>query len=499
MKYSKIVPLFMSFVLTASLLTGCGEKAEVVEADTTIEVEVGNPELTTITVSSDFSGTVQAESQVLVIPKIAGEVVEKNYEIGDHVNEGDLLFAIDDTSAQIALKQAKAGVTQAQAGYTSQQASTASTIASAAETLGKMSTNEQQLANAVDSAYAQKIAAGNNLDTAGATEEYQDDKLEDLKDDLEDAKDKKDKLKKQLNESGGDETIAAAYETAKSTVESLEDAIDELELTHRSGANSAESAEMNYYVAQEGYDLAVKNQQDYQNYTKNTTLYGVNAQVVGADAALTNSGASLETAKANLENAQLALDYTKVKAPVAGVITNIGVSLHNMASQSTVAYTIEADAKSKVVFYVAEETVKNLKPGNDVHISKGTNSYEGRITNVADTIDSETGLFEIEASVNGSNDLVTGSTVSVRTVTREADKAVSVPINSVFYDEEQPYVFVNEGNVAKRVDIETGLSNESVVEVVSGLTTDDNVITSYSTKLKDGSEIKVISSAKESN
>ena len=45
--------------------------------DTSIDVMVQTPDIRSITVSSNFSGTVVAESEVNVIPLIGGEVVEK--------------------------------------------------------------------------------------------------------------------------------------------------------------------------------------------------------------------------------------------------------------------------------------------------------------------------------------------------------------------------------------------------------------------------------------
>ena len=94
-----------------------------------------------------------------MIPKVSGEVTEKNFEVGDHVNEGDLLFTIDDTTAQIAVKQAQAQLTSAKAGVTAQTAATASTHASGIETIGKIPTTEMQLQQAVEQAEAGKQQA----------------------------------------------------------------------------------------------------------------------------------------------------------------------------------------------------------------------------------------------------------------------------------------------------------------------------------------------------
>ena len=135
-------------------------------AEEIIPVEVSTPFVKDISVSSNFSGTVTAESEVQVVPMVAGEVVEKNFEVGDHVNEGDLLFRIDDTALQIAVNQAEASVTSAKASLNAQSATANATKAQATQTVGEIPYNAAAMNNAVDLAYAQKRSANDSLKSA---------------------------------------------------------------------------------------------------------------------------------------------------------------------------------------------------------------------------------------------------------------------------------------------------------------------------------------------
>ena len=497
--FKKITVTMLSAALILSMFTGCslGKKDEEEEKETVVPVETGRPAVKDISVSYNFSGTVEADDIVNVIPKIAGEVTEKHFAVGDHVNEGDLLFKIDDSTAQITLKQAEAGLTSAKAGLNSQVAVQASTYASATETLGKIPTNDQQLGVAVDSAYASAVQAGVQKDNANLNTEYSEEQYDNAQNAVKDTKAARDTAKATLEKAkqGGDEDqIAAAmeaYTKAEAAVSSAESLRDQLEFAKKTNANNAKSAEMQYYVAQEGYNMAVRNKQDYETYTVNSTLYGANAQMVGADAAVTNSKASVEQAEANVENAKLALDYTQICAPVSGIITEINVSEHNMAGQGSPAYVIQSDTKEKIVFYVAEETRKFITPGNFALVTKNGTDYEAAIKKVENTIDSESGLFKIEADPIGNpQDLIPGSIVNIRTITREAKNAVTVPINSIYYDAEQAYVYTVVNGTAKRRNVTTGLSDETDTEIIDGISKDDRIILSYSAQLKDGVKIE---------
>ncbi len=485
-------------LLIIGLMQGCTKEEAKTEEEkeTVVSVEVSKPVKKDISLSYNFSGTVQAQDTVVVIPKVAGEVTEKYFEVGDHVNEGELLFKIDDSAAQISLKQAQAALTSAQAGYTSQQATQASAYASATETLGKIPTNDQQLGLAVDSAYASKVQANAQKDSAYASSDYYNSSYEKAKQAVDDAVKARDNALATLNaakQSGDEAQIAAAtsaYQAAEANIKSAESARDQAELAKKTNENSAKSAEMQYYVAEENYGMAVQNKQDYETYTVNSTLYGANAQMVGADAALTNSKASVDQAKANVENAQLALDYTTVKSPVSGTITAINISEHNMASQQTQAYIIQSDAKEKIVFYVAEETQKSMQAGNSAIVTKNGTEYPAVITLVENMIDSSTGLFKVEAALTGNfGELVSGSVVNIKTITRQSKGAVTVPINAVYYDGEQAYVYTAQNGLAVRKDITTGLADEESIEVTGGISEEDKVIITYSAQLNDGVSI----------
>lgn len=511
-------------MLGAALLCGCtspvggseaesASEAEASEEEAKLDVEVMSPEVKDISISSNFAGTVVAQSEVYVIPMISGEVVEKNYEVGDHVNEGDLLFKIDDEALQIALTQAEANVTSAQAGLSAQKAAAEATKASsnatraqATQTVGEIPYNAEAMNVNVDSAYATKRSANNSLKSAWASIDHMEDQL----DDLEDARDAaesatataKAAYEELLAKGASEADIAAAlktYTTAESTVSELDSSIDTLELNIKTSKYSADSAEMQYDVATENYNLSQMKRNNYNTYTVPTTLYGAyasavgaNASDVGADAQVTSSAATVKQAQAGLDSAKLQLEYTNVKAPVSGTITSIGVTLHNMATQSSAAYTIQSDDPNKIVFYAAEETAKNIRSGSDAIVTKNGVDYKAKILTVYDTIDATTGLFKIEASVTdraAASDLISGSSVSIKTVTRRTGNALSVPIDAVYYDGDQAYVYVNDNGTAKRVDVTPGLSDDQSIEIAEGLTGNEKVVVTWAGSLRDGKAI----------
>jgi len=106
-------------ILTASLLGGCSNSDDTTTESVTY-VEVLNTSYNTISNSSLYSGTIKPNKEITVIAKAQGFVDKVNFEIGDYVNEGDVLFTIDTTDilnakaiAEAQLKQVDANVQSA--------------------------------------------------------------------------------------------------------------------------------------------------------------------------------------------------------------------------------------------------------------------------------------------------------------------------------------------------------------------------------------------------
>ena len=219
-KFSRFTAFTCVTVISCGLvLGGCGgekkgKPEEEALKDTSILVETALPQIESIELNGDFIGTVEAEDEITVVVKVGGDVTATYFEEGDRVNQGDLLFTIDDTSARISMAQAQAGLESANASVASAGASVASANANVTlnelnllytqeqikQSLGQVETNQMQLENAVASAkYALKAAQENEALAAEqfglAMEAYQD-----LESNLDDLKDNTNNMKKYVSQ-----------------------------------------------------------------------------------------------------------------------------------------------------------------------------------------------------------------------------------------------------------------------------------------------------------
>ncbi len=195
----------------------------------------------------------------------------------------------------------------------------------------------------------------------------------------------------------------------------------------------------------------------------------------------------------------LHFDYANVTAPVSGIITSKGVTKNNMTSTGSVAYTIMSDGSKFVVFYVSEDIMRELQVGQSITVEKNNEELEAVITENPQVADANTGLFMVKARVNGNEDLVSGIKVKLNMTTKHADNVMTLPIDAVYHESEKSFVYTYVNGKANKVYVETGLYDDEKIEIISGITTDDQVITTWSSQLRNGSEVKVENSVSMNN
>ncbi len=290
-----------------------------------------------------------------------------------------------------------------------------------------------------------------------------------------------------------------AASSYRSGGEALDGNKDAMKLNMFSSAIGKETAKNNVLSAEDGKRLAEKMLQDYELYTKATILAGANAQLAGsiqsqvaAQSGLKQAQAGVKQAQAGVEGAQLQLDYTKVTAPVSGTITKKNVTTNNMAATGNVAYVITAEDEMNIVFYVAETVMRQAEVGQQIQVERNGEVYQAQITENAGVADQTSGLFKIKAQfTGGAENMITGTKVKITMATDKADNVMTIPVDSVYYESRKAYVYVMDGGKAVRTEVETGITNNTDVEIKSGITKDSEIITTWAAQLRDGADVRL--------
>ncbi|MDE7428036.1 MAG: efflux RND transporter periplasmic adaptor subunit, partial [Lachnospiraceae bacterium] len=278
---------------------------------------------------------------------------------------------------------------------------------------------------------------------------------------------------------------SSAYEQVKAGIDSIEDGEDQLRDALSDTYKSLEQTETIKNLTEAQLDI---NTQSVQDIGKKTAALGVDSAAAQVNSAKVGAAG----AQIAIDSAEYQMDMYTLTAPIGGVIEAVNVKEHDFAAPGTPAFVISNKNTMTVTFGVSEGIRGTLRVGQKIEVDRNGKLYDAVITEIGSMVDQTTGLFAIKSCVNTPDDsLLTGSTVKVTAETYSQADAILIPYDAVYYDDSQPYVYVAVNGVAQRRDVETGIFDMDTITVLSGLTTQEQLITSWSANLREGAEVSV--------
>ena len=107
--------LMIIIALTAFTLTACNKKQSSGTTMEALPIDVARPMVQNVTLTKDYPGYLEAESTVDLVGRVNGVLQAKNFAPGSRVKQGQVLFVIEPTLYENAVKQAEAELKTAQA------------------------------------------------------------------------------------------------------------------------------------------------------------------------------------------------------------------------------------------------------------------------------------------------------------------------------------------------------------------------------------------------
>jgi RND family efflux transporter MFP subunit len=238
----------------------------------------------------------------------------------------------------------------------------------------------------------------------------------------------------------------------------------------------------------------------YQNLWKQNI--GAEIQVINAKADVDALAAQLRSAQAQVGMAQEQANMSNVYAGISGVIDEMNVKVGEFFSPQSAAMRgagirIVNNSNLKIITNVPENYVTSIRKGDKVEVviaESGKPPYQSVISMVGASIDPTTRSFTTEAKLPSDPFLKPNQTATMKILDYEVKSAVAVPINVVQSDEKNKYVYVMEkaGDkmVARKKVVITGEAYNGFIEIKSGLTGGELIITEGYQSVYDGQSVR---------
>lgn len=209
----------------------------------------------------------------------------------------------------------------------------------------------------------------------------------------------------------------------------------------------------------------------------------------------------LEALQASYNLASLELDYTQIRAPISGVVSERFIKLGNTLKVGDPVFSVTSLEPLVAYLHIPEREFRQIAPGQPIQINidalAGTQIF-AEVTRVSPVVDPATGTFKITIEINDPERRIKpGMFGRMNIVFDKHENALQVPRSAVIEEMGATSVLVVVDNVAVRKPVRTGFSNNGLVEIVDGLDDDDRVITVGQVGLKQDAALTVINAAAE--
>ncbi len=197
----------------------------------------------------------------------------------------------------------------------------------------------------------------------------------------------------------------------------------------------------------------------------------------------------MEALEASYNLAKLELDYTQIRAPIDGVVSNRYVRIGNTVSVNDPIFEVTSLDPLVAYLHVPEREYRNIHQGQVVGIDIDALAGQrivAAVTRVSPIVDPDTGTFKITIEISDEQRRIKpGMFGRINIVYDQHVNVLQVPRSAILEESGETSVFVVEDDKAIRRQVVTGYSNAGMIEVDEGLADGDQVITVGQIGLKD--------------
>jgi membrane fusion protein (multidrug efflux system) len=207
--------------------------------------------------------------------------------------------------------------------------------------------------------------------------------------------------------------------------------------------------------------------------------------------------AEYDAQKAAHDLARLDLEYTNIRAPISGYISERLVRAGNLVKLHQPVFSVTSYDPLLAVLHVPERELRVLKKGLTVSMSLGAwpgEVFSGEVIRISPVIDPGTGTFRVTAEITDREQMLKPGLFGRVEILHDLHEDVPViPRSAVITEDEISHVFVinGEGSASRR-DVQLGYESEGMVEIAAGLNKGETVVTAGKGSLSDGTRVEVV-------
>lgn len=232
------------------------------------------------------------------------------------------------------------------------------------------------------------------------------------------------------------------------------------------------------------YDAAVVKKSDLQEVVSDTGTVISNrtkTYYTASEGEITSLSLKTgDTVKKNKSLYSISASDSSVKAGFTGIVTELGAAKGAIVPAGTPILTLADPNDLSVSMEIPQEDVDKLSLSQKAEVTIGDYHYSAKVNRIAKMAAPSSGKpkITVEVSINKPDKhIYLGAEIDVEIYTASKESAIVIPIEAVYSDADNDFVYVIEDGKVLRKTITIGASSKSLTEVTGGLVSGDVVIT----------------------
>ncbi len=411
----------------------------------------------------ELSGSVASEESKSYFAPVTAKVAACDIKAGDIVKSGEQLMSFDVADLEQQLEEQKLQQKQAKLGADITITNVNDTQQKAAEAATNFEEAEQYVAHYSDlcGKISAQLAEANQLQeqisTISAEVKKAEKKLE---------KDpENEKLQKQIKKSG----------------EKLQELNKKL-------------SDMDVAALKSSYEICSG---DLAEYKARSEEYKAKKEQVDPAAGLEKAQQAVtkEIADRSTDSLEEDIEVAKrgISADLDGVITSAEPQAGMLVQEGTQLFTVQSTKKLKVTIPTGKNDLEKIAEGQSAEIKIGEKEYQGsvvHISKVASTNQSGAVTVDVDVHIDNPDDsIIIGTEGKVTIHTAEKKDIIMVPMVCLNYSSESTFVYVVRDGKLVKAEVQTGINDDEMIEIVSGLNKGDEIVKNVTSDMEEGMDV----------
>ena len=219
-------------------------------------------------------------------------------------------------------------------------------------------------------------------------------------------------------------------------------------------------------------------------------------QNVSHEAALKSAKGQLASAEGKYIGAETQVSYSQLKSPIDGVVTDRTLFAGETAPAGTPLITVMDTSALLAKVHLAQSVAQRLSLGDaaTIKVPGLSSDVPAKVALISPALDPGSTTVEVWLRIdNKKGELKVGTPVHATVTGRSISNALKVPATAVLtaQDGSKSVMVIGTDGTSHRKPVELGIQGAEIVQVLSGLSPADIVITGGAYGLEDGTKVKI--------